>query len=100
MTHRFVVNHDGARRDYDFVVEREGRMGWVWLRLVRIEDDPPLPGTLGIENYDPAANYEEFHPMGHLWRARGIHLDGVMRYSLVGAFGKPGYIQLEYIRTP
>ncbi len=97
MTHRYVANHNGTRYDYDFVLESEGRMGWVMLRLVRIEVDPPLPDMPGVENYDPAVIYDEFHRMAHLWRARGIHLDGAMRYSLVGAFGKPGYIQLERI---
>jgi hypothetical protein len=95
-THRLILNHDGGRRSiYDFVLESEGRMGWAMLRLVRIEDDPSIEGVPAVVNYDPAVHDGGSHYMSHLWRARGIHLDGAMRYSLVGAFGTPGYIQLE-----
>jgi hypothetical protein len=93
--HRLVLQNDEGRRIFDFVLESTGRMGWAWLRLVRIEDDPPIDGVPAIENYDPAVHDGGSHYMSHLWRARGIHLDGAMRYRLVGAFGSPGYMQLE-----
>jgi len=135
--HRLVLQNGEGRRIFDFVLESTGRMGWAWLRLVRIEDDPPIVGVPAVVNYDPAVhnvgsyslthkgwawlrrfrieddplivgvpavvNYDPAihdggsHYMFHLWRARGIHLDGAMRYRLVGAFGSPGYIQLERV---
>lgn len=91
MTHRLIIplNSDGGHRIFDFVLESEGRNGWVSLRLVRVEDDPPIVG----------APDDSIHYLNSLWNARGIRLDGVRRYSLVGAFGVRGYTMLEYIQT-
>ena len=104
MTHRLIMNSSRGRRIYDFVVEREGQRGWAWLRLTRIEDDPPLPDRPAIQTYDPEIHNQEsiyaLHHMSHLWRARGCRRwlqTGRSRYSLVGAFGTPGYTNLEYI---
>jgi hypothetical protein len=100
MPYRLIMLSDGVRRIFDFEVEREDRGGWAWLRLVRIEDDPPLPGVPAIVQYDPAIHDGGTHSMSNLWRARGRRQwlgTGVTRYSLVGAFGSPGYMQLEFV---
>jgi hypothetical protein len=93
MPHRLTVpiNSDGARHIFDFALESEGRNGWVTLRLIRFEEDPPT-GSIPTEFQD-----DRISSLGSLYKARGIHLDGVMRYSLVNAFGLRGYTQLEYI---
>jgi hypothetical protein len=89
MTHRLIIptNSDGGRRMFDFVLESEGRNGWVSLRLVRVEDDPPIVG----------AQEDSIHYLNSFWSARGIRLDGVTRYRIVGAFGIRGYTMLDYI---
>ena len=97
MPHRLTLNSDGKRSIYDFVLESEGRNGWVKLRLIRVEDDPPIGNAPAEMHYDPEVHDGSIHYLGSLWSARGIHLDGVMRYSLVGGFGRRGYTQLEYI---
>jgi hypothetical protein len=93
MPHRLIVptNADGARHIFDFVLESEGRNGWVTLRLIRFEEDPPT-GIIPAELQD-----ERIGSLGSLFKARRIHLDGVTRYSVVNAFGLRGYTQLDYI---
>jgi hypothetical protein len=85
------INSDGARHIFDFVLESEGRNGWVTLRLIRFEEDPPI-SSIPAELQDGRIG-----SLGSLFKARGIHLDGVMRYSLVNAFGLRGYTRLEYL---
>ena len=87
MPHRLTVNSDGRTRIFEFALDSEGRNGWVTLRVVRVEDDPPIEG----EPDDNRCYLNSF------WSARRIHLDGVMRYRLVGAFGIRGYTMLEYV---
>lgn len=93
MPHRLTIpiNSDGARHIFDFVLESEGRNGWVTLRLIRFEEDPPT-GETPAELQD-----DRIGSLGALYKARGIHLNGMMRYSLVGALGLRGYTQLEYV---
>jgi hypothetical protein len=93
MPHRLTVpiNSDGARHIFDFVLESEGRNGWVTLRLIRFEEDPPIT-EVPAELQD-----DRIGSLGALYKARGIHLDGVMRYSLVNAFGLRSYTRLEHI---
>lgn len=89
MPHRLTIpfNPDGGRRTFDFALESEGRNGWVTLRIVRVEDDPPTP----------SAQDDSIHYLNSFWSARRIHLDGVMRYRVVGALGLRGYTMLDYI---
>ena len=89
MTHRLVIPHnsDGSRRIFDFALESEGRNGWVTLRVVRVEDDPPIVGTQD----------NSIHCLNSFWSARRIHLGGVWRYRVVGAFGIRGYTMLDYV---
>lgn len=102
MPHRLVLTTERGQQIMDFELEREGRNGWAWLRVVRIEDDPPLPNRPAVQYYDPeihnAHTVYAYHPMSQLWRARGRHQrDGALRYRLVGGWGTPGYVQLEHI---
>ena len=93
MPHRLTIPiyPDGTRHIFDFVLESEGRNGWVTLRLIRFEEDPPISVV-------PAALQDDhLGSLGALFKARRIHLDGVTRYSVVNAFGLRGYTQLEYI---
>ena len=94
MPHRLIMRSDESERTYDFELEREERGGWAWLRLMRISDDPPYPGVPPVVTYDPAVHDGGSHYMSSLWRARGRTQNGVRMYSLVGAFGSPGYIDL------
>lgn len=94
MPHRLILTSNDGRRIFDFEVEQEGRGGWAWLRLMRIEDDPPLTVVPAVQHYDPAIHNGGSHYMSGLWRARGRTQNGVRMYSLVGAFCDPGYIDL------
>lgn len=94
MPHRLILTSGGSRRIFDFEVERVERGGWAWLRLMRIEDDPPIANVPAVVTYDPAVHDGGSHYMSDLWRARGRTQNGVRMYSLVGAFGSPGYIDL------
>ena len=68
------------------------------MRLVRIEDDPPVPGVPSIQNYDPAVHDGGSHYMSSPWRARSKKMrGGVREYSLIGAFGSPGCIPLQRV---
>jgi len=87
MPHRLTVNSDGRSRRFEFALESEGRNGWVTLRVVHVEDDPPVEGV-------PEDNR---CCLNSFWSARRIHLNGVMRYRLVGAFGIRDYTMLDYI---
>ncbi len=89
MPHHLTIplDSDGRNRRFEFALESEGRNGWVTLRVVRVEDDPPVEGML----YDRSLYLNSF------WSARRIHLDGVTRYRLVGAFGVRGYTMLDYV---
>ncbi len=93
MPHRLTipVYPEGTRHIFDFVLESEGRNGWVTLRLIRFEEDPPI-GSIPAELKD-----DRLGSLGALYKARRIHLNGVTRYSVVNAFGLRGYTQLEYI---
>ena len=97
MPHRLVLTSDDGERTFDFEVEREERGGWAWLRLQRIEDNPPVPGVPAVVVYDPAVHDGGSHYMSHLWRARGRTENGQRVYSLVSAFGSPGYMELERV---
>lgn len=90
MPHRLTLNSTRGVSTFDFEVEYEGRNGWTWLRLMRLEDNPPLVSSPAIQNYDPAIHNGGSHCMSRPWRARGINMDGVRRYRLVNAFGTPG----------
>jgi hypothetical protein len=54
---------------------------------VRVEDDPPIVGTQD----------NSIHCLNSFWSARRIHLGGVWRYRVVGAFGIRGYTMLDYV---
>ena len=92
MPYRLVTFDGGRRRIYDFEpMGEQGRQGWVYMWLMRIEDDQPLPGVPAIQTYDPAVHDGGSHYMSHPWRARSKRVRGGGReYSLTGAFGNPG----------
>lgn len=91
MTHRLTINHsDDTRRIFDFVLESEGRNGWVTLRLTRFVEDPPT-SVIPAELQD-----DRIGSLNSLFKARRIHLNGVTRYSLVNPFGLRGYVMLDY----
>ena len=95
MPHRLVMLSDDGERTFDFEVEREGHGGWAWLRLHRLEDNPPIRGMPAVHIYNPETDDGKPTYMGRCWRARGYTVNGRRCYSLVGAFGRPGYMELE-----
>jgi len=91
MTHRLTVNHsDDTCSILDFVLESEGRNGWVTLRLTRFAEDPPTG------HIPPQLQDDRIVSLNSLFKARRIHLNGVTRYSLVNPFGLRGYVMLDY----
>ena len=91
MPHRLTLTPANGQRIFDFEVEQETGGGWAWLRLHRIEDNPPVEGIPAVEIYDPAVHDGGSHYMSRLWRARGRTVNKKRYYSLVGAFELPSY---------
>jgi hypothetical protein len=97
MPHRLTLSSSDGLRHFDFEIVEEGRGGWAWLRLMRLEDDPPLPNIPAIVVYDPTVHDGGSHYMSNLWRARSKTLRSGRVYSLVNPFGSSGYMELEEI---
>lgn len=100
MPYRLILDHDdGSKCSFFFEEEKTGPNGWGWLRLVRIEDTA-ADGEVSVTCYDPAVHDGGSHYMSHLWRARGRRnwlREGITSYSLVGAFGTPGHMMLDWV---